>query len=124
MLRAGPERTIHGLNDEVDVCGSVRPEAHVYLLGIAQTQHDARRIPNKRAELSGFGFVEIGNVNDVAFRLDDKRSEPEWTYAVLNEPMVGAVNQSARAWTASPRQVTRDATVNVVHQNSLPRGHR
>ena len=73
------ERTIHGLNDEVNVCWPVRPETHVHLLGIAQARHDTSRVPNKRAEFSGFGFIEIGNVNDVTFRFDDKRSEPEWT---------------------------------------------
>ena len=66
------ERTINGLNDEVNVRRSMRPQAHVHLLGITQAQHGACCWTHKRTQFSGLGFIEVGNVNDMSIRLDDK----------------------------------------------------
>ena len=56
----------------------------------------------------------------VARRLDDQGPDPEGAYTVFDSPVGCPVNQTAGKLNPSARQVTCDATSDIVHAHRLP----
>lgn len=91
-------RLRHRLDDEVDVDRDgvhVRPQGDVDLLGALELGDDRSGLLQDRAELRCLGGIEVGDVDDVALRLDDQRADPERADAVIDEPVLGLVDAAA-----------------------------
>ena len=88
----------------------VGPEADVDLLGVEGPRHRRGSAPQERADLRRLVLVEVGDVKDVALRLDDQRPDAERADAVLDHPARGLVDPPARTWPAAGGQVAGEAT--------------
>src|SRR5205807_982469 len=117
-------RLPHRLDDEVDVGGNalgVRPQAYVHLGWSAQTGNHLGGPRQQRTHLSGLGAGQVGNVEDVALGLDNEGAHAEGPDAVLDQPVVGAVDQSARQRLPPCGEITRHAVLNArPHGRMMP----
>jgi len=64
----------------------VGPEADIDLLGAKGLGDRGRDPSQQRPELGRLVLVEIGDVENVALRLDDQRADPERADAMLDHP--------------------------------------
>src|SRR5438067_2202363 len=70
----------HRLHDVVDVTRPpvhVRPERHVHLVGLHELRDERTRALEQRPRLERFRILEVGDVDDVAPRLDEQRPDAE-----------------------------------------------
>src|SRR5438876_1130746 len=49
----------------------------------------------ERAELGSLVRFELGNARHVTLGLNEQRADPEWSDAMLDEPVAGLVNDAA-----------------------------
>jgi hypothetical protein len=104
-------RAGNGLDDEVDVSGdasAVRPERKVDLLGLREVRNHGSDAGKERAERVRLILSELPQMDDVALRFYDQRSDPQRTYTMLDNPQVGLEDPATRKVDPSFRQVTRE----------------
>jgi hypothetical protein len=99
--------------DDVDVAGRparVRPQTDVDLLRPDRLRDGRRRPPQQRTEDHTLGLVKVGNMHDMAQRLDDERPEAERTDAALHHPTRALVDPPTRQRPHPGDQLTRDTS--------------
>src|SRR5207249_5986306 len=98
----------------------VRPQGDVDLIRSRQGRNGRGDTTKQRAELVGFGLIEVPDMNNVAPRFDDERSDPEGTDAVLDEPALRLVNASTWQVEATRGQVASEASFHARMANRRP----
>ena len=109
----------HRLNDEMDMNGrsaSVGPEAVVDLLRLDQLSGYLRCTAQQRPQLCGFGRGEVSHGRDVSLGLHNQSPKPKRSNAVLDEPEVRSVDQTAGEWVKPRRKI---ASQTPLHARSL-----
>ncbi|MEO7572833.1 MAG: hypothetical protein ABIX10_10380 [Acidimicrobiales bacterium] len=114
------QRIVDGLDEEVNMRRAMGPKADVDLPWRAELLNDTRGLAKQRSEFLGFVISEGGDVDDVPIRLHDEGSDPQRADAVLDEPMLRAMNQTAGARLATASDIARNASFDVVHLHILP----
>jgi len=113
------QRIADGLDDEVNMRRAMGPKADVDLPWRAELLNDTRCLAKQRSEFLGFVISEVGDVDYVPIRFHDEGSDPQRTDAVLDEPMLRAMDQAAGACLATASEIARKASFDVVHRHIL-----
>ena len=122
-----PYRRGDRLYDEVQVlplCRAVRPEAHVYLFGLAQPFDDSCGQAKERAEFAGRGVVKVSHADDVLARSDDQCPEVQRADGVVDRPTGRLVDNPSRQVLPSGQKIASQAAMPVHGLQSSRRGRQ
>jgi hypothetical protein len=95
----GPKRSDESvrlrLHDKVDMCGSVRPEAHIDLRGTREAPDHGTRAAQERSRLGSLVRRQVRYAYHVTRRFDHKGANAKRSDTVLNPPMHGVMDQTS-----------------------------
>lgn len=115
----GPKRideSVHlRLHDKVDMCRSMRPEAHIDLGGTRETSDHGTGAMQQRSHLGRLVGRQVRHPYHVTRRFDQKGANAKRSDTVLNPPVLGVMDQTPGKIAASLGEVTCDAAGYVPH---------
>lgn len=113
----------HWLDDVVEVLPSafpVRPQAEVHLFRLAEFFERPSNSADEKGGLTGRNVVQICEAADVLAWRNDHGSKVQRTDAVVDDPSLGLVQQTARDPDAASRDIAAKAS-DFVHRVMFPR---